>query len=309
MGEFAHGLNAEFGIKTALLGDRGSKSGVAGRDLGHTLGFGHENHPGRSAGVLLAIDVVEVFVRIGFDALVGDLDQVGAAAKGQGVHGAGFHTAGQLTLFEAVVAERALLDQRIEGLVVFEARHVEGAGDHAVTAADTLLAVIRHGTVGVLRVAFGEAGAGACRVVAVEALLLAEEELVVAHVPAVDDGPLVGSHAAVLVRDGQVREGHIGFLEIVDFVAAFFALAAADAAGHVVQHAVAVVIVREGMAGFGHLCGAESRSHSCCSHKGQEFSAIHIALPYLSRDLWQPVQSVFSGRATFMPVWHPMHCR
>ena len=194
------------------------------------------------SGIRYDLDKVQTSPEDRMPVVAGDLDEILAATEGQGVHGAGLDAAGQLAFLEPVKAEGAFLDDRVEGLAVLEGGHVEGAGDHAVAAADALAAVVDDGAVGLLLVAFGEAGAGAGRIVAVEALLLAEGELAFAHVPLVDDSPRRGGGAAALVEDGHVGEGLLGRGQLVDPVAALFALAAADAAGHVVQNAVAVVI-------------------------------------------------------------------
>ena len=81
----------------------------------------------------------------------------------------------------------------------------------------------------------------------------------------------------MLVTDGKVGEGLFGLGQVVDLVASLFAAAAADAAGGIVQDAVAVFIVREhmGAAGLGHLCRAQCGSDASAAQDGQKFSTIH----------------------------------
>ena len=148
--------------------------------------------------------------------------------------------------------------------------------EHAVTAAHALGAVVGHAAVGLLLEAFGETGGGTGRVVAVEALQLAEHGLA-AHFVLVDHRPGIGGSTATRVADGKVGEGLFGLGQVVDLVASLFAAAAADAAGGIVQDAVAVFIVREhvGAAGLGHLCRAQCGSDASAAQDGQKFSTIH----------------------------------
>ena len=143
-----------------------------------------------------------------------------------------------------------------------------------------------HCAVGVLGEAFGKAGRGAGRVVAVEALQLAEYvfaiDLVLVH-----HGPFVFAGATVGITYRKVAEGLLGLGQVVDLVAGFFTLAAADATGCVVQHPVAVSIIWKGVrASLGDLGRAKGRDHACASHNGQKCSAFHILL-HASRRSWE----------------------
>ncbi|MPL86919.1 hypothetical protein SDC9_32906 [bioreactor metagenome] len=279
VGQLAHGLRAQVLVEPKLLEFAGVGVGIMGFGV---LGGGRsshgrgKHHPRGTAGIVFAVNVVYVLAGIFSDARAGNPDQVAAAAKGQGVHGAGFHATGQLAFLEAGFAEGALLHQGIERLIVLEARHIEGTGNHAVPAAHALRTFVGHAAVRLLLEAFGKTGRGAGRVVAVEALQLAEHVLAV-DVVLVNHCPLIGRGAALGGSHRKVGEGFFGLGQVVHRVAGFFATAATDAARGVMQHAVAVCIVGEGVyPGIGHLGSAQCRNHARASHDGQEFSAIHM---------------------------------
>ena len=206
------------------------------------------------------------------DAIPRDLDQILALAEHQRPGGAGFHAAGKLAFLQAGVAQRALLDQRIEGAVVGVAGDIERACDHAVTAAHAEGGIVGHGTVGVLGKRLHEARTGAGGFLAVHALALAEHVLVEARgTVLVHHGPLFGGRAALFVKHVEIGEGLLRFGEIVDLVAGLFAPAATDAQRGVVKHTLAVGVAVEGSARGGRgFRAAQSRTDTQPTHQSQK---------------------------------------
>ena len=206
------------------------------------------------------------------DATPRDLDQILALAEHQRSGGAGFHAAGKLAFLQAGVAQRALLDQRIEGAVVGVAGDIERARDHAVTAAHAEGGIVGHGTVGVLGKRLHEARTGAGGFLAVHALALAEHVLVEARgTVLVHHGPLFGGRAALFVKHVEIGEGLLRFGEIVDLVAGLFAPAATDAQRGVVKHTLAVGVAVEGSARSGRgFRAAQSRTDTQPTHQSQK---------------------------------------
>ena len=63
----------------------------------------------------------------------------------------------------------------------------------------------------------------------------------------VDNGIRLGRGAALRVQQGEIAKGPVRFRQFVDFVAAFFAFATANAPRVVKQHAVALGITAKGL--------------------------------------------------------------
>ena len=227
---------------------------------------------------MLAVHMALIPFGMRVDAVPRDFDQVLAFAEDQRAGRARLHAAGKFPFLETRMAQRALLDQRIEGAVVGVAGNVERARNHAVTAAHTEGGIVGHGTVGVLGKRLHETRAGAGGFLAVHALGLAEHVLVEARgAILVHHGPLFGGRAALLVEHVEIGKGLFRLGKVVDLVAGLFAPAAADAQRGVVQHAVAVGIPVERPARGGRgFRAAESRTDAEATHQSQKGSTVHI---------------------------------
>src|SRR5512139_2070727 len=128
--------------------------------------------PRGPAGLLLAVDVLHV--RAGGQPLPGLGQELLGLAPEQRVRGAGLHAGRRDAVGLALIAEGALLHPGVVPLAPLVLRDLEGAGHHAVAAADALVEVVDHRPVRRLVQRPDQAGRGAGRVVAVQALLLDE---------------------------------------------------------------------------------------------------------------------------------------
>jgi hypothetical protein len=82
---------------------------------------------------------------VGPDAAVGFLEERGPVPEEQGLAGAGGGAGRRQADLDPVGAEVAFPDQR-HRFAPFELGHLEGAGHHAVAAADAAVIVINHRT-------------------------------------------------------------------------------------------------------------------------------------------------------------------
>src|SRR3990172_7155604 len=129
--------------------------------------------PAGAAHLVLAVDVVDVAVRVLVDAGLRALQELSPLAELEGSAGAHLGARRELALPQAVGAEGALPDER-ERPVVLELRDPEGARDHAVAAPDAAVRAVHDRPLGELVERVDEARGHARRGHAVHALGLRE---------------------------------------------------------------------------------------------------------------------------------------
>src|SRR4030042_470422 len=135
----------------------------------------------RAAYVIETVDalILVVFLRMVGQPLLGEGDHLIALPETEGAGGAGLDAGRLQTVADAVDAEGALADLRPlrQAGVPGEGRHVEGAGHHAVAAADALVLVPEHRAIVVLLQGAHGAGGHAGGVLAVHAATVEEAPL------------------------------------------------------------------------------------------------------------------------------------
>ena len=90
--------------------------------------------------------MVDVSTRMSLDTLVANFEKIFALAECQSFLRTDINAGRWQTVLQpGVVAENALPDDRVKGAGVTVARNIEGAGNHAVAAANTDLGVVDYG--------------------------------------------------------------------------------------------------------------------------------------------------------------------
>src|SRR5512133_1252093 len=162
--------------------------------------------PAGAARLELAVHVVHVAVGVAVDALLRDLDQLGALPEREGAGRADLGAGRGLPLRLALRAERTLPDARRVALVLV-LRDVERAADHAVAAAHAPGGVVGDGPGGQLHHRLDRAGRRARRRHAVHALALDVPLLPLLRREAVHDGEGLRRRVSRLTEDGVAFGG------------------------------------------------------------------------------------------------------
>src|SRR5512138_3781952 len=172
-----------------------------GREVRHLLERDVADvEPARAARLELAVHVVHVAVGVRVDALLGDLDQLGALPEREGAGRADLGARRALPLRLALRAEGALPDARRVALVLV-LRDVERAADHAVAAAHAAGRVVGDRAGRQLHHRLDRARRRARRREAVHALTLHEPLGTRLLLEPVDDRERLGVGLALLLED------------------------------------------------------------------------------------------------------------
>jgi len=186
--------------------------------------------PACSANFVLAVNVINVPSRRLQYPRVGEIDQLAARAERKGLIGTNVNAGGTLIFLGQSIETKGALDHPWgQNIVVFVGRHLEGAGNHAVTTSHAFPGIVRNGA----NFRFCKGAYNACgnagRLIAVHALNFQITLLVgkLGVIESIYHGVSAVSRPAMAIENGFVIEG-LNFLrgQFISLIAGPFAFSA-----------------------------------------------------------------------------------